>query len=481
MDRAGRTLATSQLPHRQLYSCEGWVEHDAAEIWRNVRRVVLDSVERAGAASRVAAIGLANQGETVVIWDRVTGSPLAPAIVWQDTRTQGEMEGLGADPTVAARIRQTTGLAADAYFSASKLRWLLDHVLEARALADSGRLCAGTLDAWIIWNLTGGASFVTDASTAARTLLFDIRRLRYDPWLLELFTIPVTALPQVLRSDDRLGELSGFGPELDGTPVLAGLVDQPAALFGQGCLAAGEAKATFGTGCFVYLNTGGSPRPSAHGLLTTIAWHRADGVAYALDGGVFAAGSVIEWMTRLGLVCDAAEVDALVSADTALAGEVTCVPALAGLAAPYWDRQARAAWLGLGLGSGRAELVAAALEGIACRVTQVVRAMQRDAGTTIARLRVDGGLTTCRALMQMQADLLGVPLEVAAEPESTLRGICFLAARASGLWARDEEVVAHRLPGIVVEPGPAAARAVERLQRFERAVELVRGWHASRV
>lgn len=481
MDRRGQTLSLVQLPQRQIYPREGWVEHDAAEIWDNVRRAIGEAVQRAGAGSRLAGIGIANQGETVLVWDRESGRPLAPAIVWQDTRTQEEMERLAGDEATARRIRESTGLAADAYFSASKIRWLLDHVAEARPLVEQGRLCAGTVDAWLIWNLTAGASFVTDASTAARTLLFDIRALRYDPWLLDLFGVPVAMLPEVRRSDERLGAVEGLAPEIDGTPIVAGLVDQPAALFGQGCLAPGQAKATYGTGCFVYLNTGGSPRPSAHGLLTTIAWQRGAGTVYALDGGVFAAGSVVEWLARLGLLSDPAEADALLAAAPPSSDDVTCVPALAGLAAPYWDRSTRAGWLGMGLGSGRADLVRAALEGVACRVAQVVRAMEQDAGLTIGSLRVDGGLTASRSLMQMQADLLGVPVEIAGEAEATLRGVCFLAARAAGLWDDDAEILSHRQAGRIVEPGPSSANRRARLARFEQAVGLVREWHAGRV
>ena len=477
MDRRGRDFSHARLPHRQIYAREGWVEHDPSEIWENVKRAIVDAVERAGAGSRLAGIGIANQGETVLVWDRASGVPLGPAIVWQDTRTQEEMERLARDEPTARRIREATGLAADAYFSASKIRWLLHHVPEARPLAEQGRLCAGTVDAWLVWKLTEGASFVTDASTAARTLLFDIHALRYDPWLLGLFGVPASVLPEVRRSDEALGSVRGLGPAIDGTPIVAGLVDQPAALFGQGCLAAGQAKATYGTGCFVYLNTGGSPRPSAHGLLTTIAWQRAAGTVYALDGGVFAAGSVVEWLARLGLLSDPAGADALLASVPRSSDEVTCVPALAGLAAPYWDRSARATWLGMGLGTERADLVRAALEGVACRVAQVVRAMEKDAALPIGSLRVDGGLTACASLMQMQADLLGVPVEVAAEAEATLRGICFLAARAAGLWKDDAEALGMRRAGRIVEPRASETERRGRRERFERAVALVQEWH----
>jgi glycerol kinase len=481
MDARGQTLSLVQLPHRQIYPREGWVEHDADEIWDNVRRAMVEAVQRASATSRLAGIGIANQGETIAIWDRESGRALAPAIVWQDTRTQDDMERLARDEATARRIRETTGLAADAYFSASKIQWLLDHVPGTRSLAAQGRLCAGTLDAWLVWKLTRGESFVTDASTAARTLLFDIHALRYDPWLLELFDVPAAVLPEVRRSDSGLGTVKGVDPSLDGAPIAAGLVDQPAALFGQGCLAAGQAKATYGTGCFVYLNTGGSPRPSAHGLLSTIAWQREMGTAYALDGGVFAAGSVLEWLVRVGLLSDPAEADALLASAPAASDDVVCVPALAGLAAPYWDRAARASWMGMGLGTSRADLVRAALEGVAGRVAQVVRSMEQDSGLTIGSLRADGGLTACRSLMQMQADLLGVPVEVAADAEATLRGICFLAARATGVWKDDEEIHRNRQPGRVVAPAASSADRLRRLARFEGAVGVVQEWHARRL
>lgn len=480
MDRDGRTLAVRQRPHRQVYPRPGWVEHDPAEIWDNTRRIVLETVDLAGAASRLAAIGLANQGETVLLWERPSGRPLGPALVWQDDRMRDEMEALARDASASARIRETTGLAPDPYFSAPKARWLLDHLPEARALARRERLCIGTIDTWLVWNLTGGSAFVTDASTAARTLLFDIRALSWDPWLLELFGVPEGTLPEVRRSDALGGEVQGLGLAIDGTPIRAGMVDQPAALFGQGCLRDGDAKATYGTGCFVYLNTGSVPRPSAHGLLTTIAWQRADGVAYALDGGVFAAGSVVEWLARLGLIEAPGEVDALVES-AGPAQEVMCVPALAGLAAPYWDRSARSAWLGMDLRCGRADLVRAALEGVACRVAQVVAAMERDAGRPLTSLRVDGGLTSCRSLMQMQADLLGVPVEVAADAEATVLGACFLAARAAGLWPDDADVLRHRPPVRVVEPSARSAQREATLARFERAVAMVRDWHAAAV
>jgi glycerol kinase len=481
MDARGQTLSLVQRPHRQIYPREGWVEHDAGEIWENVRRATVEAVERASAASRLAGIGIANQGETVALWDRESGRPLGPAIVWQDTRTQDDMERLARDEPTARRVRETTGLAPDAYFSASKIQWLLDHVPEARALAARGRLCAGTLDAWVVWKLTGGGSFVTDASTAARTLLFDIHALRYDPWLLELFDVPAAILPEVRRSDSALGTVRGVDASLDGIPISAGLVDQPAALFGQGCLGAGQAKATYGTGCFVYVNTGGAARPSAHGLLTTIAWQREAGTVYALDGGIFAAGSVLEWLVRVGLLSDPEEADALLASAPMASADVVCVPALAGLAAPYWDRSARASWMGMGLGSSRADLVGAALEGVACRVAQVVGAMERDSGLTIDTLRADGGLTACRSLMQMQADLLGVPIELAADAEATLRGICFLAARATGVCKDDDEIHRIRRPGRIVAPEASPAERLRRLARFEGAVALVQEWHARRL
>jgi glycerol kinase len=475
MDRDGRVLGHAYRRHRQHYPAPGWVEHDPAEIWAQTRTVALAALEASGGA-RPAAVAIANQGETVALWDRASGRPLHAALVWQDQRAAPLIETLAGDPEIERRVRERTGLRLDAYFSAGKLRWLLDHVPGAAALAAAGRLGAGTLDAWLLFRLTGGATFATDASTAARTLLLDIRAGAWDPWLCELFGVPRAVLPEVRPTTGDFGRVRGVGPRLDGVPVVASLVDQPAAMVGQGCLAPGRVKATYGTGCFVYLHAGDTPRASRHGLLTTIAWQRDGRITYALDGGVLTAGAVVSWLRgRLRLAASDAALDAL-AGGAADAGGVVCVPALAGLGAPYWRRDARAAWLGIGLATTRAELVRAALEGVACRVAQVVRAMERDTGLAIERLRADGGVTASAALMQIQADLLGVPVEVAAEREATVLGTCYLAARALGWWRDDGEIVRRVRIARVYQPRLGAAEREARLARFAAAAALVAAW-----
>jgi glycerol kinase len=487
----GRVLSHAYRGHVQHTPRPGWVEHDAAEIWRNTCAVIEAAVAEA-AAARIDALAIANPGETVLLFDRETGEPLHNALVWQDLRVQPEMERMARDEAVARRVSEITGLRLDAYFSAGKIRWLLDNVPRAQPLLARGRLAIATIDAFLIHRLTGGRAFVTDASTAARTLLFDIRANRYDPWLLELFGVPLRALPEVRDSVGAFGSVSRFsdsipdstaGPLADaiaGTPILVGLVDQPAAMVGHACLDEGDIKATYGTGCFVYRHTGSRPWASTQGLLSTVAWRRDGSTTYALDGGVFAAGSVLGWLRdRLGFGDTAAELDSL-AASTHDTGGVVCVPALAGLAAPHWDRSARAVWLGMTLSTSRAHLVRAAFEGIAAQVAEVVRAMAVDSTLDVTRLRVDGGLTESAVLMQMQADLLGVPVEVSAEPEATVMGACYLALTALGCWRDDGEIrerVAARNGAMrAYEPQIDQAAREDRLSRFARAVELTRSW-----
>jgi glycerol kinase len=491
VDEDGRVRSHAYRGHVQHCPRPGWVEHDAVEIWRNTCAVIEEAVAKA-APSRMDALAIANPGETVLLFDRETGEPLHNALVWQDLRVQPEMERMARDEAVARRVSEITGLRLDAYFSAGKIRWLLDNVPRARPLLAQGRLAIATIDAFLIHRLTGGRSFVTDASTAARTLLFDIRTNRYDPWLLELFGVPLEALPDVCDSVGAFGTVTRFsdsiadstaGPGADaiaGTPILVGLVDQPAAMIGHACFDDGDIKATYGTGCFVYRNTGRRPRQSKQGLLSTIAWRRDGKTTYALDGGVFAAGSVLNWLRDgLGLGDSAAALDAL-AASTTDTGGVVCVPALAGLAAPHWDRNTRAAWLGMTLSTSRAHLVRAAFEGIAARVAEVVRAMAVDSTQDVTRLRVDGGLAESGVLMQMQADLLGVPVEVSLEPEATVMGVCYLALTALGCWRDDgeirERVAQQNATARVYEPKIGRAERDERLARFSRAVTLARNW-----
>ena len=472
----GKVTARAQAEHVQHHPKPGWVEHDIDEIWDQTRAVIEEVLAKLPRGGRVAAVGIANPGETVAAWRRSDSRPLGRALVWQDTRNQDRMDELARDPAIVRLVTAKTGLKLDAYFSVAKMRWILDHFPEAKALEAKHDLCVGTVDSWLIWKLTGGKNFLTDTSTAARTLLFDIHSLKYDPELLNIFGISPSVLPEVKESADHFGIVTGFGPTLDGVPILASLADQPASLFGMGCREPDRIKATFGTGCFVYLNSGTRAPESRNGLLSTIAWTRAGKTTYALDGGIFAAGSVVTWLRdHLGLLESETELDSLVGtvSDT---GGVTCVPALAGLAAPYWSRGARASWLGMGLHTTKAHLVLSALEGIACRVTQVVRAMERDSGLKVPALWVDGGLTRSNSLMQAQADFLGIPVHVSDEADHTVAGACLLAGRQAGIWKSDEETPGQSNAARVFEPKWSSEERQKKLARFERAAELTRNW-----
>ena len=477
-DEEGAVRAVAQREIRQIYPRPGWVEHDPEEIWASQIGVAAEALARAGvAAGEVAALGITNQRETVVLWERATGRPVADAIVWQDRRTAGHCESLraaGHEP----RIRERTGLVLDPYFSATKLAWLLDRLPDARARAEAGELAFGTVDSWLIWKLTGGAVHATDVSNASRTLLFDLRRGAWDDELLALFGIPRALLPEVRGSSEVYGETAG-GLLPVRLPVAGVAGDQQAALFGQGCRRPGQAKSTYGTGCFLLLHTGGEPVASSHGLLTTAAWRLGAELEYALEGSVFMGGAVVQWLRDgLGLLRSAAEVEAL-AASVPDSGGAVLVPAFTGLGAPHWDASARGTLLGLTRGTTAAHLARAALEAIACQVADVLGAMEADAGLTLAELRVDGGATANDLLMQIQADLLGVPVVRPRMRETTALGAALLAGRAVGLWpdgAAPAADGAGTAAGIdrVFEPQPVDRAAL--LGRWRRAVERARGW-----
>ena len=483
MDSEGATAASAYRPHQQFHPQENWLEHDPNEIWQNTIEVIAEALTQAG-YPEVVGVGLANQGETCLAWHRDTGEPVYDAIVWQDQRTEGwiqelkDSQGDGGEHLVDL-ITTRTGLALDSYFSASKMRWLLDYGPGASELVRSGKLCISTLDAWLLWQLSGGRAFVTDTSTAARTSLFDVRRCRYDHELCAAFGVDEALLPEVVPTATSkefphavIRNIAG----LEGVPILASIVDQPAALFGDGCLQAGTSKATYGTGCFVYMNTGARFQPPTHGLLSTLAWSRQDDRTYALDGGIFAVGSAIDWLRDgLGLIEDAREIDALLGQKRDASG-VACVPAFAGLACPHWARAARGTWIGLSLSHRKEDLIYALLEGIAIRVVEVVRAMESCSGQSIERLRVDGGLTRCRSLMQLQADLLGVPVEVSRSEEATAMGVCYLTAIASGMWGDDESVHQHSQVAVTYRPAMDRNEAHRRIERFEKATAHVLEW-----
>ena len=456
----GRIVRQAYAAHEQHQPQPAWIEHDANEIWACTQRVIAQVT----GGTKPDGVALANQGETVMIWDARTREALHHALVWQDGRTAAEVEVLARDPAIETRVRALTGLRLDPYFSAPKLRWLLDNVRR-----DGVR--AGTLDTWLIDRLTGGAVFATDPSTAARTLLYDLETGAWSPWLCELFDIPVAVLPEIRDTDAGFGTCVGNG--LDGVPILASVVDQPGALIGQGCIDRGDAKATFGTGCFVYVNTG-ETRAATGDTLATVAWKRAGRTTYALDGGVLAVGSALGWLRGLGVL--AGELEALGPRRDA---GVVCVPALVGLGAPHWDRAARAAWLGMSSGTSRDDLVHAVVDGLCCRVAEVIAATEAAAGITIDMLRADGGLTRSPALMQRQADLLGRPIAIAAEDEATVLGACALAALRAGTLTEAALRARKQTSRVRYEPAISDAERTAVRDRFARAVAAVRSYNSS--
>jgi glycerol kinase len=473
-DESGAVRGLAQREFRQIFPQPGWVEHDPEEIWRTQLAVAQEALANARVAAReLAAIGITNQRETTVLWERATGAPLANAIVWQDRRTADACDRLKADGA-ADWVRAKTGLVLDPYFSATKLAWLLDSIPGARARAARGELAFGTIDAWLAWKLTHGRLHVTDVSNASRTLLFDIEHGRWDERLLELFRVPREVLPAVHASSEMLGESA---PDLLGAAVpIAGIAgDQQAALFGQGCHGPGMAKNTYGTGCFMLLHTGAERIRSAAGLVTTAA--ASGGAAeYALEGSVFIAGAVVQWLRDgLKVISSAAEIEAL-ARTVPDAGGVYLVPAFAGLGAPHWDAYARGAMLGLTRGTTAAHLARAALESIAFQSAEVLAAMQRDSGARLAELRVDGGATANSLLMQFQADLLGVPVVRPRVAETTALGAAYLAGLAVGVWPGRDAIAAQWQRERVFEPGMSRDEAHARLAGWARAVERAKGW-----
>jgi glycerol kinase len=478
-DRKGQVVAVAQREFRQYFPRPGWVEHDATEIWQSQYGVLQDVLARQGASARnIVAIGIANQRETTVLWDRFTGDPVAPAIVWQDRRTAGRCAELRAQGKVGL-IQRKTGLMLDAYFSATKLEWLLDHVPGARRRAERGELAFGTIDAWLVWKLTGGRIHATDPGNASRTLLFNLHTLQWDTELLRLFNIPATVLPQVVTSSGILGESD---PALLGVPVAIAAMagDQQAALFGQACFAPGMAKNTYGTGCFMLMNTGTAPVPSRNQLLTTVAWqgppearHRT---AYALEGSVFMAGATVQWLRDgLEVIRSASEVEAL-AASVPDTGDVYLVPAFAGLGTPDWDGYARGTLLGMTRGTTRAHVARAALESIALQVADVFGAMAADSGIELKELRVDGGASSNDLLMQMQADFLGVPVVRPRVTETTALGVAYLAGLATGFWTGADEISSQWAVDRRFQPSLSLGARALRLARWRQAVERAKGW-----
>jgi glycerol kinase len=475
-DHAGRPVAAAQREFTQHFPHSGWVEHDAEEIWATQTATIAEALARARlTAGEIAAVGITSQRETTLLWDRATGRPIAPAIVWQDRRTAEACQRLKADglePEVARR----TGLLLDPYFSGTKLAWLLDHVAGARRRAEAGELAFGTVDSWLAWKLSGGAAHVTDASNASRTLLLNLATGAWDEFMLDLLRIPRAVLPQVVPSS--MSSAAASRAIIDGRELpVAGIAgDQQAALFGQACFAPGMAKNTYGTGCFLLLNTGTVPLPSANRLLTTIAW-QTDARTYALEGAVFVGGAVVQWLRDgLGLIERSADVEAL-AASVPDAGGVYLVPAFTGLGSPHWDAYARGTMVGLSRGTTRAHIARAALEAIAFQSAEVLLAMQNDAGRPLLELRVDGGATANALLMQFQADLLGVPVVRPLVTETTALGAAYLAGLGVGFWDSPAAVAANWRAERTFVPTMTRDEAHARMARWGQAVERSRHWH----
>jgi glycerol kinase len=474
-DRNAIPIASAQRELTQYFPQSGWVEHDALEIWDCQEPLICEVLAKAHASpTDIAAIGIANQRETTVLWDRSTSRPLARAIVWQDRRTAAhcaQLRAAGHEPEIARR----TGLLLDPYFSATKLAWLLEHLPGARARAERGELAFGTIDSWLTWQLTGGTRHVTDASNASRTLLFNLHTGEWDPTLLELFKIPSGCLPQIIPTSARA--VTDLTANLAGhqVPLTAIVGDQQAALFGQACFKPGMAKNTYGTGCFALMNTGSHALHSQHRLLTTIAWRRED-THYALEGSVFVAGAVVQWLRdSLGIIERTADVEALATS-VADSDGVYLVPAFAGLGSPYWDPHARGVIIGLSRGSTRAHIARAALESIAFQSAELLAAMQRDAQQPLIELRVDGGATANDFLMQFQADLLGVAVLRPKVTETTALGAAYLAGLATGFWESLEEIAHTWKVERRFEPRMSRDEAGKKLARWAQAVERSRGW-----
>ena len=473
----GEIAARAQYPFRQIYPQPGWVEHDPMEIWASERRALAEITTHID-HKQVAAIGITNQRETTILWDRRTGEPIHNAIVWQCRRTAPFCDALKSQG-LGTLVEEKTGLLIDAYFSGSKIRWLLDNVPGARARAERGELCFGTVDSWLIWQLSGGAVHVTDYSNASRTMLFNIHTLRWDEELCKLLDIPMSILPRPVPNSEIYGSVARDLPELEGLagiPICGSIGDQPAALFGQGCFRPGQAKNTYGTGCFTLMNVGGEAVRSRAGLVTSVGWNVGGQTSYALEGSVFNAGSTIQWLRdELKLIESAPECDRLAES-VPDSGGVVIVPAFTGLGAPYWDMYARGTILGLTRGSTRAHIARAVLDAIALQVTDLVRAMNADAPCPITTLRVDGGASVSDILMQIQADLLGISVDRPAQVETTAFGAAALAGLAVGLWRDQEELEKLRRSQHVFTPLRPEGECRAEYERWQRAVERARAW-----
>lgn len=473
-NHAGQIVAKAQKAFAQHFPEPGLVEHDAKEIWSTQVSVLAEALAQSGiAADQIAALGITNQRETTIVWDRASGEPVHRAIVWQDRRTAKYCDSIRA--AHGDTIRAKTGLVLDAYFSATKVKWILDHVPGARARAEKGELCFGTVDTWLVWNLTEGRVFVTDPGNASRTMLFNIHTLQWDEDLLALFDIPRAMLPEVKSSSEIYGHTA---PRFTNRPIaIAGIAgDQQAALFGQLCLDKGMLKNTYGTGCFLLMNTGDKPVDSQHNLLATVAWKIGGKTTYALEGGVFVGGAAIQWL-RDGarLIREADEINTL-AASVADNGGVYFVPALSGMGAPYWDQYARGSFFGITRCTSNGHLARAVLEGIAFQVYDIVKAMEADAGQATAQLRVDGGASQSDYLMQVQSDLFAFDIVRPRITETTALGAAYLAGLAVGFWQSTDELRAQWQADKVFSPQLPPERVQKMLHYWHKAVKAAQHW-----
>jgi len=472
-DEAGLIKAVAQKEFPQIFPQPGWVEHNPNDIWATQAGVAAEALAEAGLApGDIAGIGITNQRETTVVWERKTGKPICNAIVWQDRRTAGmcdKLKARGLEPMV----RKKTGLVLDAYFSGTKLQWILRHVKGARQKAKAGELAFGTVDSWLVWNLTGGKSHVTDVSNASRTMLLNIKTGDWDEELLDLFEVPRSILPEVRSSSEVYGEATHFSPPI---PIAGIAGDQQAALFGQVCNRPGLVKNTYGTGCFMLMNTGPKPIISKNNLLTTVAWRIGGRTDYALEGSIFIAGAVVQWLRDgVGIIKSSAEVELLAST-VADNGGVYLVPAFAGLGAPHWDQYARGIIAGLTRGSRAGHIARAALEGIAYQVMDVLKAMEADAGIRLKELRVDGGACSNNLLMQFQSDLLGVPVVRPKVAETTALGAAYLAGLAVGFWKNQAEIATQWQAERRFKPAMKAAARNQLCAGWNKALARAKSW-----
>ncbi len=472
-NKKGEIVSLAQKEFTQIFPQPGWVEHDPKEIWSSQVTVATEAVLKAGIIpADIAAIGITNQRETTVVWDRETGAPVYNAIVWQDRRTVGfcnELKAQGKDTL----IQKKTGLIIDAYFSATKVKWILDNVAGARQKAEEGKLAFGTIDSWLIWNLTGGKVHATDVTNASRSMLYNINTLEWDEELLQLFSIPESMLPTVCASSGLIGETAGqiFAAKI---PIAGIAGDQQAALFGQMCTAPGMVKNTYGTGCFMLMNIGGKPTISQNKLLTTIAWKIGDDVQYALEGSIFMAGAVVQWLRDgLGIISSSSDVESLAQ-KVEDNGGVYLVPAFAGLGAPHWNGEARGTIVGMTRGTTAAHIGRASLESIALQTVDVLKAMEKDSGISIQELRVDGGATVNNLLMQIQADVLQAKVVRPRITETTAAGAAYLAGLAVGFWSSIDEI--QKQWGEERSFVPVSNNVDELTKGWQRAVKTCKAW-----